>query len=138
MNSLPLARSVNIVLQETGNELLVYDLRINKAYCLNETARMIFNLCDGHKTISEISYVVSRKLKTPVVEELVLLTINDLKNNGLIEDTYDQSSQLLPEKNRREIIKRVGLASMVALPLICFDYRPESGRSSQHDLWKHL
>ena len=81
MTSLPLARSVEIVLQETGKELLVYDLRINKAYCLNETAGSVFQLCDGHKTVSQISELMSQKLKTLVSQDLILLTINDLNKN---------------------------------------------------------
>lgn len=51
----PLARSADIVVQEFGNEVLIYDLRINKAFNLNETSTLVWQLCDGHKSISEIA-----------------------------------------------------------------------------------
>jgi hypothetical protein len=117
MNSLPQARHKEIVVQEFENEILIYDLLTKKAYCLNQTAGVVFTLCNGQRTISEISDLMSQKLKTPASEELVWLTINDLRKNRLIENSA-QLSQSLTGQTRREMVKKVGLASMVALPLI--------------------
>lgn len=38
MTNHPISRKANIVLQEFENEILIYDLSINKAFCLNRTS----------------------------------------------------------------------------------------------------
>ncbi len=57
----PKTRNENIVLSEFANEVLIYDLIINKAYCLNETSTMIWQLCDGTRSIAEISQILSQQ-----------------------------------------------------------------------------
>ena len=67
----PLARKIELVEQQLNGELLIYDLRINKAYCLNETSTLVYQLCNGKNTVSEISNLISKKLNQPVTEDLV-------------------------------------------------------------------
>ena len=43
----PISRKANILTQEIGNEILIYDLSINKAFSLNETLVLIWQSCDG-------------------------------------------------------------------------------------------
>ena len=63
MNQLPKAKTSEILVQELENELLVYDLKTNKAFCLNETSAIVFQLCDGTKTVAEISQMLNQNLK---------------------------------------------------------------------------
>ncbi|HZH35571.1 MAG TPA: hypothetical protein VEX64_12070 [Pyrinomonadaceae bacterium] len=39
--NIPKARENDLVVQELKDEVLIYDLKINKAYCLNETSAAI-------------------------------------------------------------------------------------------------
>lgn len=117
MTDSPCSRQQNIVVQELPNEILIYDLKIDKAYCLNQMAGLVFGFCDGQRTVAEISDLMSQKLKTTVSEELVRLAVNDLGKNNLIENA-EYSSIYLMGYSRRELVKKVGLASMVALPII--------------------
>ena len=55
MNSYPKVRVADIVVQEFADEILIYDLKNNKAFCLNETSSMIWQACDGKKDISDLS-----------------------------------------------------------------------------------
>jgi hypothetical protein len=41
------SRESNLVVQDLNNEVMIYDLTENKALCLNETASIIWRLCDG-------------------------------------------------------------------------------------------
>lgn len=107
----------NIVVQELEKELLVYDLKTNNAFCLNETSAIVYGLCDGTKSIAEISDSMSRKLKTLVSEDFVRLALNELKRDGLLENA-DELNIYFSKVSRREVIKKVGLASMIALPLV--------------------
>ena len=113
----PKKRTDNIVVQKMNEEVLVYDLYSNKAVCLNETAAIVWKLCDGKKTASEIAENVGKRLKKPVTNELIWLAIDQLKaenllsNGGALEAVFDGLT-------RREVVRKVGIASMIAVPIV--------------------
>jgi hypothetical protein len=113
----PLSRKENIVVQELEGEILVYDLSENRAVCLNETSALIWQACDGNKTPAEISNFISKKLNTPANEDLVWLALDQLKKENLIENASDLPNHFAG-MSRREAIKKVGLSSLIALPVI--------------------
>lgn len=122
---IPTARSENIVVQEmpaTENgpaELLVYDLTNNRAHCLNETAAMIWKQCDGVSTVEEIA----KNLSGTGSEDLVWLGIDQLSKENLLVNNRQLSSD---KPNRREIIKKVGIASVIAIPIVSSLAAPSS------------
>jgi len=75
----PISRQDDIVVQQSKDEILIYDLKLNRALCLNETSALVWRLCDGTKSVEEISQAISKKLKTPVSEDLVFLALDQLK-----------------------------------------------------------
>ena len=113
----PLARSIQIVTQKLENETLVYDLDSHKACCLNETSAEVWRLCDGSKTLSEIQTHLGNRLKSPVSKDLIILALNQLEENNLLENGNRLPSSL-SGVSRRALIRKVGFASVVALPLI--------------------
>lgn len=113
----PLARKTDIVLQEFGNETLVYDLKTNKAFNLNETSTLIWQACTGNKSVSEIALKLSEKFKSPIDEDFVWLALEQLKKDNLLENAAEVSTDF-GGLSRREVIKKVGLGSLIALPLI--------------------
>lgn len=112
----PQIRTGNLVVQKLNQELLIYDLIENKAFCLNKTSALVWQLCDGDKSVSEISRLVGKKLRAPADENIVWLALDQLKRENLLE----AGAPLSPFEglNRREVIRKVGLASMVTLPLV--------------------
>ena len=54
-NLKPVARKRELVVQESGEETLVYDLVSNRASCLNQTSALVWKHCDGSKTIGDIA-----------------------------------------------------------------------------------
>jgi hypothetical protein len=113
----PEVRNNELVIQELKGELLIYDLQTNKAFCLNEISALTWNLSDGTRTVSEISNQLSKKLKKTVTEDLVWLALNDLKEAGLLSNGETVTPKF-DGLSRREAIRRVGLASMIAIPVI--------------------
>lgn len=111
MNKLPIARTENLLVQNLDKEILIYDLLTNKAYCLNETSAIIYQAC-GSKTSFD---ALKRKYK--FTDEIIFLALDELKENNLIAGNQYLVSPFTG-MNRREIIRKVGLASMVALPVI--------------------
>lgn len=43
----PLARNNQLVVEELGDELLVYDLNVKTAHCLTPSAALVWRACDG-------------------------------------------------------------------------------------------
>ncbi len=117
MTNYPESRKANIVVQDLENEVLIYDLSINKAFYLNQTAALVYQLCDGKNSVAEISDLMSKKLKTLVSEDLVWLALDGLKKDNLLENA-DEVPNHFAGLSRREVVKKVGLMSMVMLPLI--------------------
>lgn len=117
MNKYPLGRRDNLVVQEIDGEIMIYDLTDNKVFCLNETSALIWQLCDGNKSALEISKLVSKKLNSSANEELVWLALEQLSKENLIRPKFEMEN-ILTGLSRREVIKRIGLGSMVALPIV--------------------
>jgi hypothetical protein len=113
----PVSRKDNLVVQELDGEVLIYDVSENKAFCLNETSGLIWQACDGKKSVAEISKLVGKELNSPVNEDLIWFALDQLKKEKLIENSDD-----LPDHfeglSRREVIKKVGLGSIIALPVV--------------------
>ena len=113
----PEARNSGILIQELEKELLIYDLAINKVFSLNETCAMVWAECNGRKTIAEIASILSRRTKGLVNEEVVWLALETLQKENLLS----KNASILPNfngLNRRQIIRKLGFASLVAFPVI--------------------
>jgi len=117
MRTVPQSRQHNLIVQELKDELLVYDLTTNKAFCLNPTSAMIYQLCDGKHSVSDISREISKKLEQPVTEDLVWLAIDQFKEDNLLSNNQEIEIKF-DGLSRREVIRKVGFASMIALPVI--------------------
>lgn len=114
----PMARKEGLVIQEMPDELLVYDLETNKAHCLNQTASKVWKACDGKSSVKEIANLFDGKN-----EDLIWLAIDQLQENDLLEKEHQLDMQ---GKSRRELIKKVGLASVLALPVVASLTAPSS------------
>jgi hypothetical protein len=129
MTNAPEARQSELVVQEFESETLIYDLRIDKAFCLNESLTTVWRLCSGTNSVAEITDLLNRKMKTPVTDDFVWLALEQLKNHDLLKN----SEQLEIDFNglsRRQIIKKVGLASMIALPVVASVIAPNAAMAA--------
>jgi hypothetical protein len=123
----PSARKSGLVIQEMPDEVLVYDLESNKAHCLNETAAFVWKSCDGKTSVSEIAALVDSKSGAKVSEDLVWLAIDQLSENNLLEEELRAD---FAGQSRREVIKKIGLATVVAIPVIASLVAPRSALAS--------
>ena len=117
MRKLPLARNRDIVVQTMGKEVLIYDLNTHKAYCLNETSSIVYQACDGKTSFDEL------KRRHKFTDDLIFLALDQLKEDNLIETDKSFVSPF-DGMSRRDAIRKVGLASMIALPVISFLIAP--------------
>lgn len=113
----PIGLRNNVLTQDLDKELLLYDLARDKVFCLNETSMVIWNLCDGENTVENLRRKVSSQLKTNINEELIWLTLDMLKSEQLLSNHLEVTINF-NGLSRREVIKKVGLSTMVTLPFV--------------------
>ena len=110
--TLPRARMDGLVVQELHDETLVYDLERDEAHCLNQTAALVWEQCDGKTTASQAARSLQSKLDRPVGENLIWLAVKQLRRFHLVE-----GSQKLPAVSRRDLVLKYAPAAL-ALPVI--------------------
>ena len=125
MNKYPRVRIENIVLQNVANETLVYDIKSNRAHCLNESSALIWKMCDGKTSVSEMAAQLSKQLKAVITEEYVSVAVDQLKRENLL-DNADEIQSGYKGLSRRDVIRRVGMTSIIALPMISAVVAPSS------------
>ncbi len=111
----PIARQNGLVVQEMLDEVLVYDLDTNRAHCLNLSAGFIWKACDGKNSIGDIVRHFEQDGNGKVTEDFVWLAIDQLSENGLLSTAVRPR---FARQSRRQALKRIGLLSAVALPVI--------------------
>jgi hypothetical protein len=114
---IPAARKTELVIQEADGETLVYDLKSHKAHCLNKTAALVWKYCDGTHTAARVAQRLEEELGAKVSSEVVWLAVARLENSKLLEESRERPPALT-RMSRREMARRLGLATAIALPFI--------------------
>lgn len=114
---LPQARKEGLVVQDLPQEVLVYDLNRHKAYCLNETAALIWKCCDGKMTVGQLARAVEKKLKLPVDERVVWLGLKELSDSNLLLERATVPDGIA-RMSRRQAMSKLGIGAMLAVPVI--------------------
>ena len=129
MNSsqIPVARKEGLVIQETTDEVLVYDLNSNKAHCLNQTAAFVWKSCDGNNSVTEITKAFESAVGSTVQEDLIWLAIDQLNEKNLLEKEMKSN---FAGRSRRDVIKKIGLAAVIALPVVASLTAPTSAMAA--------
>lgn len=113
----PLARKEGLVVQHLPDEVLIYDLETNRAHCLNETAGLVWQACDGRKTTSQITRELSAKLNAKLDDKIVWLALAQLSRKNLLVNAPIPPSKL-NGVNRREMVRALGLTAVVGIPVV--------------------
>lgn len=113
----PLGRKDDIVVQELDGEVLIYDLKVNKVFCLNQTSALVWQACDGKRTIAEINNWLGQHLDSQTNEDIVWLALDQLSKENLIENKNEIENKF-SAMPRREVVKKLGMGSLIALPVI--------------------
>lgn len=114
---LPSARKSKLVVRELAEEVLVYDEETHRAHCLNRTAALVWKHCDGKTPVSGIAESVGEQLSSEVSDELVWLALDQLAEFDLLAS--EAARPAAPNHiSRRKMIRRLGLAAAISLPLI--------------------
>ena len=89
----PKTRQNDLVVQELPDEVLIYDLKNNKAYCLNHTAAFVWQHSDGQTPVKQIAYLL-QKISDLLDSRFAIGALPD-KRGGLIEAKCLVCSQII-------------------------------------------
>ncbi len=117
MKTLPTARQGGLVVKDLPDELLIYDLDRDKAHCLNQTAAFVWKQCDGQTTIGEARARLEQEFGFVVDEAMIWLALEQLEKFDLLQERIKPPKRMNPV-SRRALIRSVGLAAVIAVPLI--------------------
>jgi hypothetical protein len=118
MQKMPEVRRSGLIIQEVDSEILIYDQETNKAHCLNQTAAKVWKYCDGETTLADACSALSRDLETPVDEKLVWYAVDQFSKDNLLEQEIEPPAFIIAGMNRRQMVRTLGLAAIVAVPLV--------------------
>ena len=111
----PKSRTENIVVQNLQGEILLYDLKINKAFCLNETAALVYEHCDGKTSFDELRLKSGKN----VSDEVIWLAIEELSKLNLLAEKAESGL------SRRSLLQKAAV-SAIALPLVTMLVAPRA------------
>jgi hypothetical protein len=126
---LPQMRKHGLVVDDLPDEVLVYDLNNHQAHCLNHSAALVWRCCDGKSSTAEIARRLTAELDAPFSEDLVLLALSQLENQQLMVRAAALPVQVAV-LSRRQMVRRLGLATAVAVPLVTSIVAPTAVQAS--------
>jgi PqqD family protein of HPr-rel-A system len=106
----------DLTCERVERELLVYSPLTGETHALNESAAVVFELCDGTISRAAMAAEVARRCGLPPDDAIVDLALADLEEAGLI--VADDGER--PAITRRSLIRRLGLTAIAAavLPVV--------------------
>jgi len=128
----PIARRSGIVVKKMDNEVLVYDTERHQAHCLNNNAAVIWEHCDGSRTVSELSDLLQNNdphITKNEKENLVWIALNQLEKSHLLNQPIARSEPI-KGMTRRQLMKAAGVAALIAVPVVSTILAPTAAQAS--------
>jgi hypothetical protein len=116
---LPVARKERLLVEDVGQEVVVYDQDSDQAHTLNRSAALVWRNCDGATTVAQMAAVLAAELGVPANEEIVWLALDRLDRAGLLAERPARRPGRAT--SRREAMRRLGAGAamaMLALPAV--------------------
>jgi hypothetical protein len=79
----PKARKSGLVVEKLADEMLVYDLDTHQAHCLNRAAALVWENCNGRRTVGEIARALEARGEVVFTQEVVRLALGQLERFSL-------------------------------------------------------
>ena len=112
----PKARHENLVVQELGDETVVYDEKRNHVHRLNRTSSLVWKNCDGRKTVADLAELIQVEMGASVTEEIVWLALEQLEKERLLEEKLVRPEDA-KNVTRRQMLKKAALVGGMTLLL---------------------
>jgi hypothetical protein len=109
----PEARIEGLLVEEVGDELVIYDVQRHRAHRLNRSAALVWRSCDGHKTVAELTRSLQQELSPAADKNLVCRAVHRLGKARLLREPASGSAGA-PRMTRRQALSRLGRTAALA------------------------
>jgi hypothetical protein len=115
----PLARKDKLTTRELPDELLVYDLERHTMHCLNRTAALVWQHCDGQHDEAALAELLTRELQLAPHEAAAAarLALEQLSRRQLLQEQV-AAAPAEERLTRRTALRRMAVAAAAAIPLV--------------------
>jgi len=109
-------RVPGVHLEREADEILAVKLATSEAHALNQSAAVVYDLCDGKTSRAEMAAAIQRRTGLPADEGIVDLALAELTDAGLI--VLDATEP--PGTTRRSLIRKFAMsaAAIAMLPIV--------------------
>jgi len=114
----PLARKRDILPENLPEEIVLYDKLNNRVHCLNKIATVVWESCDGTRTIDDLAHIVEAKLGAPADRDLVLQALAELEKADLLESGSEPISEARLTSRREAVGKFAMVASAMVATIV--------------------
>jgi hypothetical protein len=116
---LPESRKDGLLLQEVGDELVIYDQMSHHVHRLNQTAAFIWRHCDGHRDVPTLAALLRSWLGLPADANLVKLAIRRLGAAELLTQSLSKCMEV-NQITRRQVLRQLSIAGPLTflLPVV--------------------
>ena len=107
----------NAISRQLDDELIVYDAESHQAHSLNHTAATVWKSCNGKTKVAEMVAKL-QKVLPGIDNRILLVTLIKLQEAGLLTEGASSSRSQVGFPSRRDVIRKMGKAVAVALPVV--------------------
>jgi hypothetical protein len=126
---IPAARREGLVVRKLNDDVLIYDTKTNHAHSLNQNAALIWEHCDGKRTLGDLSNMLQGNVPGKEREQLTWIAIDQLQRSGLLLGQV-ASPESVKGMTRRQLIKAAGIAALIAVPVVSTIVAPKAAQAS--------
>lgn len=109
----PLARQEELVIETLPDEVLIYDLKRDKAHCLSQTVATVWQHCNGQRSVTELAQAAQQQLHTPVEPDVVWFALDQLSKANLLEEQLERPATM--QVTRRQLMRSAGALAAAAV-----------------------
>src|SRR5438067_123324 len=110
----PEARRERLVIEEVGEELVVYDVQRHRVHQLNRAAALVWRSCDGRKTVADLTRLLKKELDPAANEAIVWKALDQLSRARLLRQPVSLPSSVA-NLTRRQALRMFGRAAVLAV-----------------------
>ena len=110
----PRKKQEDLVVQEIGDETIIYDERRNHAHRLNRMAALVWSHCDGQRSAADLAAMLQRETDARVTEDMVWLALNRLEKEQLLQEALVRPEDAV-RITRRDVLRKAAVAGGAAL-----------------------
>jgi hypothetical protein len=114
----PKTRSMQLIVHELPDEVLIYDLERNEVHCLNGSAAQVWALCNGERTVEEIAQRIAPDLEAATADSLVWCALEQFSERHLLDEPGEPAEDAEDSDRPREMTRRqmvLGLSLAVGM-----------------------